>query len=80
VRLSQLLAPELYFRLQVELAARDELDDGSQSNLRALQADARRLLEREHERIDALCAALTTRGSSDPGRRGGSGPQRLSAG
>jgi len=58
-QLSQLLPSERYFRLQVELAARDELDDASPSNLRALQADARRLLDVEHERIDALCAALT---------------------
>ena len=57
-QLSQLLPAERYFRLQVELAARDELDDASPSNLRALQDDARRLLDAEHERIDALCADL----------------------
>ena len=57
-QLSQLLPAERYFRLQVELAARDELDDASPSNLRALQDDARRLLDAEHERVDALCAAL----------------------
>ena len=57
-QLSQLLPAERYFRLQVELAARDELDDASPSNLRALQDDARRLLDTEHERFDALCAAL----------------------
>ena len=57
-QLSQLLPAERYFRLQVELAARDELDDASPSNLRALQDDARRLLDAEHERIDSLCADL----------------------
>jgi uncharacterized protein len=57
-QLSQLLPADRYFRLQVQLAARDELDDASPSNLRALQGDARRLLDVEHERIDALCAAL----------------------
>ena len=57
-QLSQLLPAERYFRLQVELAARDELDDASPSNLRVLQDDARRLLDVEHERVDALCAAL----------------------
>jgi patatin-like phospholipase/acyl hydrolase len=57
-QLSQLLPADRYYRLQVELAARDELDDASPSNLRALQDDARRLLAAEHARIDALCAAL----------------------
>src|SRR5436190_4572834 len=57
-QLSQLLPTERYFRLQVELAARDELDDASPSNLPALQDDAHRLLDVEHERNDAPCAAL----------------------
>ncbi|MFL5819383.1 MAG: patatin-like phospholipase family protein [Solirubrobacteraceae bacterium] len=58
-QLRQLLPAGRYFRLQVELRARDELDDASPSNLRALQSDARRLLDAEAEHIDALCAALT---------------------
>lgn len=58
-QLGQLMPAERYFRLQVELAARDELDDASPANLRALQADARRLLHDQRERVDALCAALS---------------------
>ncbi|MDP9344156.1 MAG: patatin-like phospholipase family protein [Actinomycetota bacterium] len=58
--LRQLLAPERYLRLQIELnAASDDLDDASAGNLRRLRAEAERLLREQSAGVDRLVAALS---------------------
>jgi predicted acylesterase/phospholipase RssA len=48
-----------YHRLQSDLPTADHaLDDASQENLERLQADAETMLAHEHEKLQAICAAL----------------------
>jgi hypothetical protein len=58
-QLAQLLGPEGYVRLQVDLRqASDDLDDASEGNLAALRAEAARLLREQAPAVDRLVRVL----------------------
>jgi patatin-like phospholipase/acyl hydrolase len=57
--LRQLLAPERYFRFQIDLReASDALDDASPANLAALRREAERLIRERSADLDRLAAAV----------------------
>jgi hypothetical protein len=59
-QLGRLLPEGGYVRLQTELAiADDDMDDASEDNLQRLEDEARSLIERCSDQIDATCARLT---------------------
>jgi patatin-like phospholipase/acyl hydrolase len=58
-QLTQLLGEQRFFRFQTELVgASDDLDDASESNLRALRRTGERLIEERAQDLDAAIAAL----------------------
>lgn len=60
-QLRQLLPPEHYYRFQATLNGHNHsLDNASRSNIEALKALARDLIDRESRKLDRLCDALVT--------------------